>query len=263
MSNFLKTYLGIIVLALVLLFVVGCSSDKVTVFHNNDRVTELERRANLNDQLNVLQNQRLDALEAALAAETAARESADSDLAVLLEAEREAREAGDEQNAKKLKKAILAQKMVNFFVQGQIACIVEKLKNLSEDVRDLTEQVSDLSESVDALEDSVAALDERLDNLADEMLTADQVQNMIEQAVADLELVTEINITNNFGLTLVKNVTEINNYYEITNSLTVAQLDDGSVQIGDQCLFLDVIKSGNSNKSTVKDVELVLDECED
>lgn len=38
MSNFLKTYLGIIVL----LFVVGCSSDKVTVFHNNDRVTELE-----------------------------------------------------------------------------------------------------------------------------------------------------------------------------------------------------------------------------
>jgi len=241
----------------------GCTEDRVSVFHNNDRVTELERRANLNDQLNVIQNQRLDALEAALAAETEAREKGDLDLAALLEAEREAREAGDEQNAKKLKKAILAQKMVNFFVQGQIDFIVKKLKNLSKDVQDLTKQVSDLSESVDVLEDSVAALDERLESLADEMLTADQVQDMIDQAVSDLELVTEINITNNFGLTLVKNVTEINNYYEITNSLTVAQLDDGSVQIGDQCLFLDVKKSGKSHNSTVKDVELVLDECED
>lgn len=67
------------VLALVT-FVVGCTEDRVTVFHNNDRVTELERRANLNDQLNALQNQRLDALEAALALETEARQEGDLNL---------------------------------------------------------------------------------------------------------------------------------------------------------------------------------------
>lgn len=33
---------------------VGCGEDRLKVIHNNDRVTELERRANLNDQLNAL-----------------------------------------------------------------------------------------------------------------------------------------------------------------------------------------------------------------
>ena len=93
------------------------------------------------------------------------------------------------------------------------------------------------------------------------MLTTEDVQEIVDRAVEDLELVTEINITNNFGLTLVRNITQVNNYYQITNSLTVAQLDNGSIQLGNQCLSLDVEKSGNSNNSTVKNVDLVLTGC--
>lgn len=190
MSNFLKTYLGIIVL----LFVVGCSSDRVTVLHNNDRVTELERRANLNDQLNVLQNQRLDALESALAAETSAREAADLALSADLQAELDARVladdqlrdllaqeqaarvlgddtlradlqteianriAGDQANSTALALSVLGQSLVNVAVQVQLNNLNTKINQANTKITNLTVRVNNLESDLNALEVEVAQL---------------------------------------------------------------------------------------------------------
>src|SRR5690606_35045485 len=85
--------------ALALALLAGCSKDKLKVIHNNDRVDELERRANLNDQVNAAQSSlisindlRITVLEGQMAA-------VEAELATLqsqLDAEIAAREAGDD-----------------------------------------------------------------------------------------------------------------------------------------------------------------------
>jgi hypothetical protein len=174
------------VLALVT-FVVGCTEDRVTVFHNNDRVTELERRANLNDQLNVLQNQRLDALEAALALETEARQEGDlnlsQDIANLDEelrdllAQEEAariagddtlradlqveianRIAGDQANSVALAVSVFAQSLVNVAVQVQLNQLNSKINLANSKISALTVRVNNLESDLNALEAEVAQL---------------------------------------------------------------------------------------------------------
>lgn len=178
------------VLALIILSV-GCNREKVTVFHNNDRVTELERRADLNDQLNTLQNQRLDALEAALAAETEARQEGDLQLSADLQAEMDARVAvdddlrdllaaeeaariagdlaqstalsveianriaGDQANSQALAVAVLLQSIKNLSFQAQINTINSKLVVVNNKLNSLQSQINNLDSRVDDLEDAM------------------------------------------------------------------------------------------------------------
>lgn len=174
------------VLALVT-FVVGCTEDRVTVFHNNDRVTELERRANLNDQLNALQNQRLDALEAALALETEARQEGDLNLSqdiadldeelrdllaqeeaariagddtlrVDLQVEIANRVAGDQANSAALAVSVFAQSLVNVAVQVQLNQLNSKISQANTKISTLTTRVNNLESDLDDLEAEVAQL---------------------------------------------------------------------------------------------------------
>lgn len=172
----------------------GCTEDRVSVFHNNDRVTELERRANLNDQLNVLQNQRLDALESALAAETSAREAADLSLSSDLQAEMDARVladdtlrdllaqeeaarvlgddtlradlqteianriAGDQANSTALALSVLGQSLVNVAVQVQLNNLNTKINQANTKITNLTVRVNNLESNLSDLEDEVSQL---------------------------------------------------------------------------------------------------------
>lgn len=180
-----------VVAVMALAVMAGCGEDRLKVIHNNDRVTELERRANLNDQLNVLQNQRLDALEAALAAETAAREegdlqlsadlqaemdarvAADDNLRDLLAAEEAARVAGDGQlradlqieianrvagdaaNSAALAASVFAQSLVNMAVQIQLSQVNSKITDIYGKIANLTNRVNNLEEDLRDLEDEV------------------------------------------------------------------------------------------------------------
>jgi len=183
------------VLALVaVVAMVGCTEDRLRVIHNNDRVSDLERRAALNDQLNSIQNQRLDALEAALAAETSAREAgdlqlssdlqaemdareaADQDLRDLLAAEEAARIAGDDQlradlqteianringdhaNSAALSFAMFLQSLTNMSLQSQINTLNGKMNLANTKIQQLTVRVNNLEEDLDDLEDEVQQL---------------------------------------------------------------------------------------------------------
>lgn len=177
-----------VVAVMALAVMAGCGEDRLKVIHNNDRVTELERRADLNDQLNVLQNQRLDALEAALAAETAAREEGDLQLSADLQAEMDARVAaddnlrdllaaeeaariagdlaqstalsveianriaGDQANSQALAVAVLLQSIKNLSFQAQINTINSKLVVVNNKLNSLQLQIDNLDSRVDALE---------------------------------------------------------------------------------------------------------------
>lgn len=165
----------------------GCTEDRVSVFHNNDRVTELERRADLNDQLNVIQNQRLDALEAALALETEARQEGDlnlsqdisdldqelRDLLAQEEAARIAgddtlradlqveianRIAGDQANSAALAVSVFTQSLVNVAVQVKLNQLNSKINLANSKISALTVRVNNLESDLDALEAEVAQL---------------------------------------------------------------------------------------------------------
>jgi hypothetical protein len=172
----------------------GCAEDRLRVIHNNDRVSELERRAALNDQLNSIQNDRLSALEAALAAETQARIEGDLDLESSLQAEMDARIAqdaalqqliedeqaariagddqlraelqieianrinGDRANSQALTASVLVQSLVNLGVQLQLSSINSRLNQVNSRVLSLTSRVSNLEENLENLEQEVADL---------------------------------------------------------------------------------------------------------
>lgn len=86
-----------VLLSVVLL--AACTEDKLKVIHNNDRVTDLERRMLLNEQLDTAQSQMIQANEAAINSEAAARIAGDQDLQNLLNQETAARIAGDQAQA--------------------------------------------------------------------------------------------------------------------------------------------------------------------
>jgi chaperonin cofactor prefoldin len=134
--------LFLIVLSLGLL--AGCSEDRLQVIHNNDRVTELERRAALNDatdaaqsELIAINDQRITvlegkvtdlenataALQAELDAEEAARAAGDAALADLINQEAAARAAGDQANADALSAAIAQQTAINNLTTNKINTI--------------------------------------------------------------------------------------------------------------------------------------------
>jgi len=86
-----------VLLSVVLL--AACTEDKLKVIHNNDRVTDLERRMLLNEQLDAAQSDMINANQAAINSEAAARIAADQDLQALLNQETAARIAGDQAQA--------------------------------------------------------------------------------------------------------------------------------------------------------------------
>jgi len=151
----------VLMLLLVTVATLGCGEDKLKVIHNNDRVSELERRADLNDQLNALQNQRLDLLEAALAAEEAARI------------------AGDVQLGLDLSYAIWVQSLTNFSLQSQINVINlklllvnAKLVSLQNQINNLNIRLSDLEADVAQLASDMADLEASLQGQIDDLATA-------------------------------------------------------------------------------------------
>jgi hypothetical protein len=179
---------------LTMLITFGCSSDKVVLNDHLDRIVDLERRADLNDQLNLLQDQRLTALENALEQEVLVRESADiqlsdslqaemdariaqdSVLADLIQQESDAREAGDDDLrtdlqleiaariagdqavSSALALSVLTQTLVNVAVQIQLSQVNSKISIINNKLAILTNRVNNLEDRLDDVEDDVSQL---------------------------------------------------------------------------------------------------------
>jgi FtsZ-binding cell division protein ZapB len=172
---------------LVMLLLVSCGKDLTKVVTNDSRVTELERRADLNDQLDAAQS-------ALIAAESAAREASDNALSSsleqeildraagdaalqdLIDAEAAAREAGDiaqannlsieisnringdAANSAALAIAAFTQSLINFGVQVNISQINNKIVNLKNRVNNLEDRMDDAEDDIDDLESDTAQL---------------------------------------------------------------------------------------------------------
>ena len=202
----------LVIMAFVALGLVGCGKDTVYLNDHNDRITELERRADLNDQLDAVQNQRLDALEIALVAEQEARETADllldsalqqemkdraaadDHLAGLLALEEGARIAGDESLAddllieignridgdkdirRKLRRAVFKQSIFNRSFQRQINRVRVRLSRMGDRLSNLRVRVNSLEISVEDLEKEVA--DVKIDMAELEVLLQVQIDDL-------------------------------------------------------------------------------------
>jgi hypothetical protein len=204
-----------------LLFVLALAacSESVHVITNEARVSELERRANLNDMLDNMQseliesnnnavNARIDALDLSLtqliADEQAAREAADANLQAGLDAEQAAREAGDsdladqiaaETAARQLRDnqltaalaaSIAAQTVINFAVQGQIALINSKFPLINSKLSSLQSQVNNANSNISSLQSQVAALQVDVSDLDARMMAAEGDISSLEASVLAL-----------------------------------------------------------------------------
>ena len=171
------------------LSIMGCSQGDVVVLNDqSDRISELERRADLNDQLDSLQSQLIQANADAIAAETAARESADTqleadlqqeiadriagdavlaqmladeqqaredgdtDLALSLQNEVNARISGDNAISNRLRRALRRQSLVNAIVQGQLRQVNRRVSRLKTKLQNLKLAVNDNTNDIMALQ---------------------------------------------------------------------------------------------------------------
>ena len=198
----------------------GCfNGDKTVVITNEDRVSELERRADLNDMLDNIQasliesnhaavNARIDALDldlrqliadeqaareqadanlqAGLTAEQAAREAGDDDLADQIAAETAARQQRDNQLTAALAASIAVQTVVNASVQMQIAIINNKFPTINNKLNSLQSQVNSANSNISSLQSQVAALQIDAADLEARMMAAESDISSLEASVLAL-----------------------------------------------------------------------------
>lgn len=236
---------------------VGCTEERLQVIHNNDRVLELERRAALNDQLNAVQNQRLDLLEAALAAEEAARLAGDLELASDLQAEIDARIAaddvladlvaqeeaariagdldlanklalekahriaGDAANSVALAIAMFTQGLTNLSLQGQINTINSKLTVINSKIASLTVRMSNAESDINSLESDLADLRNDMTS-ADLALQAQLNTLSVQQAATQAQLNQEgVKVFKCNSSSSTERIFKINNkFYAAMNRVT-------------------------------------------
>ncbi len=183
-----------IVSLLALLAITACAPDKTKVINNSNRVSDLERRMTINEQLDAVQSQLIQANADAIAAETAAREAADSmlddalqqeiadriagdaDLAALIDAEESARQAGDavqasnlqieianriagdRSNSLALAAAVFTQSLTNFALQYSISMTNNRFNLVNSRLSSLESRMSNAESDINQLESDAAQL---------------------------------------------------------------------------------------------------------
>jgi hypothetical protein len=147
-----------VVLIVALLALVGCGEDRVIVQSNNERVAELERRADLNDQLDAARDTLININTINITNLTNQLNDLEVDLMALILAERDARLAGDNNLAALLAGAVAAQNLINLAVQGQIASINLRMILIGAAITNLQGQINSINSSLDGISTQLAAL---------------------------------------------------------------------------------------------------------
>lgn len=175
----------ILAMAIALAFgLAGCSSDKTVLNDQSGRISDLERRMSLNEQLDQLQSQLIQQNSDALAQETQSRIDGDALLQSLLDQEEQARIAGDAQTAAQLQAAAVAQSIVNLVVQGQIALLNSKFGPINTKLTSLQNQINNVNSNLNSIQSSISSLQVELSGLeATQQATATQ----LNQSIATLQ----------------------------------------------------------------------------
>lgn len=158
-----------ILLVLSMVFLVGCGKDKTTVISNDARVSDLEARMALNEQLDAARDVLIAANSNSIASLSNELTTLESELLALLLQEEQARIAGDQQSAAQLSSAIAAQSLVNSLVQLQIASLNGKILVLNNKTTSLQNQINNLSSSLSDLQIEVTVLTALVGDLQDQL----------------------------------------------------------------------------------------------
>lgn len=187
----------------------GCGEKQsLQVIHNNDRVTELERRADLNDQLNVMQNTlinmnaeslglldtRVSTLETKAAqlqidldAEIAARIAGDENLQELQDQERDARIAGDIDSADALAAAIVQQQANNNQQQNKINTLQAQMAAQSLVNLIVQGQIASINSKFPVINSSLSSLQSQVNNVNTSVSTLQSDLSILQLSVGTLQ----------------------------------------------------------------------------
>lgn len=146
------------VMVLLAMVVAGCSPDQLVVYNNSDRVAELERRADLKDQLDAAQSALIQANSQAIVALEGRLNEVFAELNAAIEAEAAARAAGDEEQADNLARAVAIQTVVNLLTKFQLSRVDHRLDWLGGKFSSLYSKVNNLDYRLDNLESDVNSL---------------------------------------------------------------------------------------------------------
>jgi hypothetical protein len=203
--------------------IAGCG-DTINIDTHGKRITKLEQRADLNDQLDALQDQlialnqqglvaanlRIDeldaelrdliqdeadaraaadaALQAGLDAEAAAREAGDDALADAIAAETSARQAADQALLISLAAVVGAQTLVNLAVQYQLSLINSKFPLINSKLTSLQNQMNSANANISSLQTQINNINVDVADLEARMLAAEGDISSLEDSLDALQI---------------------------------------------------------------------------
>jgi hypothetical protein len=220
------------------LLIVGCGKDSVRIDVHGDRITELERRADLNDQLDAARDILIASNSSQIVYLEGLLSQLDNDLRQLISDEEQARMAGDTANANALMVSIAAQSFVNFITQLQIASLGGNISSLSSQISSLQSQVNDINVSISIIETNVSSIQSVINNLPSSFISQSDLDDL-EQDI--LNQVNALILANGSGVVVIKpclNAAEV--LFRIGGTLYGAMNH----------------KAGNGNNSALKNVAL-------
>lgn len=166
---------------------VACTGDETYVDTHGDRIDELERRADLNDELDAARDIAIKTNTLSITILQQDLINAEARLAQMIADEEAARIDGDEELAEDLANAVSLQSVINLFVQLQIASVNSKASLALSRISSLKDRVEDLEEDVDVLQDQVSDLRKDVDDLEDDMRDVKRSVQLNSRRIADLK----------------------------------------------------------------------------
>jgi predicted nucleic acid-binding Zn-ribbon protein len=175
-------------LTLVALVAIGCSKKTIVLPDHLARIVELERRADLNDQLDSMRDIAIAANTASITLLQQQLNALELELKQLIEEEQAARIAGDEALADSLASSIVLQSAINAFVQFQIASINTKANLALSRISTLKVRVDNLENDIQDLQTQVADLQHEVSSLEDRMFLVEAAVNFNSNLISNLQL---------------------------------------------------------------------------
>lgn len=210
------------------LFLAACSKETVQLNDQSGRISDLERRMLLNEQLDAVQSQLIQANSDAISAESVARDDMDQYILSLINQERDAREAGDQANADALQVSITNQNAINLSIQSQIDALTQSISNNSSSITNLQSQINNVNADLSAIQSALNVLNSSVSSIDLRVTALENAQSDLEDELQDLSSELEslrIVAYRCNGVGSTERILKINGkFYGVMNRVTTEQV---------------------------------------
>lgn len=175
-----------VVAIMAVLFLAACSKETVQLNDQSGRISDLERRMLLNEQLDAVQSQLIQANSDAISAEAISRDEMDQYILSLIDQERQERIDGDQASADALQVSISNQNAINIAVQSQIDELNQSISDNSSSITNLQSQINNINSDLSSIQSAISVLSSSVSSLGLRVTALENAQSDLQDDLSNL-----------------------------------------------------------------------------